>query len=221
MTGNESGVVSFTCVARGAPAPSITWSETSGDGIGIVSSPAVTDSDGFFIVNSTLTISNLTRSNAGDYTCTARNAVMGVGVMETTTFTLSVICMFAMYGTSSCIYSLLSFHVVVPAIIVDPASIVQVLRPAPVTLTCTAEGYPLSTITWLKMLSNGSEIEFSSGVSSGSVTITNSFNAMAMTVESNFTINPTVVLDMANYSCRASNTLGNARSSLSSVSVYG
>ena len=101
MTGNESGVVSFTCIARGAPAPSITWSETSGGRIGIVSPPAVTDGDGFSIVNSTLTISNLTRSDAGDYTCTASNTVMGVGVMETLTFTLSVNCMFAMCGTFS------------------------------------------------------------------------------------------------------------------------
>ena len=103
----------------------------------------------------------------------------------------------------------------------DPASIVQVLRPAPVTLTCTAEGSPLPTITWFRMLSNGSEIEFSSGVGSGNFTITNSSNVMAMIVQSNFMINPTVVLDTANYSCRASNTLGNDGSSLSSVSVYG
>ena len=220
MTGNENGVVSFTCIARGAPEPSISWSETSGGRIGIVSPPTVTDGDGFFIVNSTLTISNLIRSDAGDYTCTASNTVMGVDEMRTITFTLSVNCMFAMYGTSSCIYSLLSFHAVVPNITVNPASIVQVLRPDPVTLTCTAEGSPLPTITWLRTRSNGSEIEFSS-VGSGSFTITNSSNAMAMTVESNFMINPTVVLDTANYSCRASNTLGNAGSSLSSVSVYG
>ena len=218
MTGNESGVVSFTCIARGAPAPSITWSVTSGGRIGIVSPPAVTDGDGFSIVNSILTISNLTRSDAGDYTCTASNTVMGVDEMEIITFTLSVNCMFAIVFL--CSFTTLSFHVVIPAIIVDPASIVQVLRPAPVTLTCTAEGLPLPTVTWFRTLNNGSEIEFSS-VGSGSFTFTNSSNAMAMTVQSNFMINPTVVLDTANYSCMASNTLGNVGSSLSSVSVYG
>ena len=41
------------------------------------------------------------------------------------------------------------------------------------------------------------------------------------TVQSVLTIDSTVVMDIANYSCRASNTAGNATSSDASVSVFG
>ena len=87
---DEGGVVIFTCTARGVPQPSITWSPAAGGRIETSSGLAVTDEDGFISVNSTLTISNLRRSDAGSYVCTASNSVVGPNSPETRVFTVRV-----------------------------------------------------------------------------------------------------------------------------------
>lgn len=113
--------------------------------------------------------------------------------------------------------------VVAPSFIVSPVSTIQHLSPAPLSLTCTADGSPLPTISWVRTLSNGSETEFSmanTDVDGRSFTVSRTSNVMMTMVESVFMISPTVVLDSANYTCRANNTVGMA-SSVSSVSVYG
>ena len=111
-----------------------------------------------------------------------------------------------------------------PNVTVDPESTVQRLRPASLSLNCTADGFPLPSISWVRTLSNGSETEFSMGsteVDGRNFTVSSTPNAMMSMVESVFMISSTVVLDTANYSCRASNTVGPTTSSASSVSIYG
>ena len=115
------------------------------------------------------------------------------------------------------------FIAVAPSITVAPVSTVQLLAPASLSLTCTADGLPLPTITWVKTLSDGSERGYnmsSTDVGDGrSFIVINS--SSATTMMSVFVIDSTVVLDTANYSCRASNALGTTDSSFSSVFVYG
>lgn len=89
VTEDEGGVVTFTCTASGVPAPSITWSPAPGGRAATSSNHVVTDSDGFISVSSTLTISNLMRSDAGHYTCIASNAETGP---EIRVFTIRVNC---------------------------------------------------------------------------------------------------------------------------------
>ena len=89
----EGDMVTFTCTATGVPAPSFTWSPPDDeDRISVNTDPAVTDSDGFISVMSTLTISNLLRTDTGTYTCTASNTVMGSNMMMSRTFTFTVNC---------------------------------------------------------------------------------------------------------------------------------
>ena len=89
----EGDMVTFTCTATGVPSPSFTWSPPDdGDRISVNTDPAVTDSDGFISVTSTLTISSLLRTDAGTYTCTASNTVMGSNMMISRTFNVTVYC---------------------------------------------------------------------------------------------------------------------------------
>lgn len=87
---DEGGVVIFTCTARGVPVSSIMWIPASGVRMQIDSSPEVTDDDGFIFVTSTLTISNLTRDDAGHYTCIASNVMVGPDMPEIRVFTLEI-----------------------------------------------------------------------------------------------------------------------------------
>ena len=98
----EGDMVTFTCTATGVPAPSFTWSPPDdGDRISVNTDPAVTDSDGFISVTSTLTISSLLRTDTGIYTCTASNTVMGSNMMMSRTFTLTVSCEYTICITSA------------------------------------------------------------------------------------------------------------------------
>ena len=114
-----------------------------------------------------------------------------------------------------------------PSITVEPVDTLQLLSPSPLSLNCTAEGLPAPTITWVRTLGNGSEREYSDpGTPLGggrllTITTTNTSSMPdAMIVQSVFRIEPTAIQDTANYTCRASNSVGNATSS-SSVFIYG
>ena len=99
---------------------------------------------------------------------------------------------------------------VAPNFMLNPVRTVQLLHPAALILTCTAVGFPLPTISWIRTFSNGSEMEFTVGsteMDGRDFTVFSTSDAM-MFVGSIFMISSTVVLDTANYTCRASNTVG-------------
>ena len=97
---------------------------------------------------------------------------------------------------------------VIGDIIEDPVDTV-VQAPDPLTLTCTASGVPQPDVTWTKTLRDGSNVQYTT--SADNVNITNTY--VGVNVTSTLAINPTDRNFTANYSCRASNFIGNSSES--------
>ncbi len=102
-----------------------------------------------------------------------------------------------------------------PTILESPVS-VSVFAPAPITLTCTADGYPLPTIVWIRTSLNGTEMIYSSVVNT--VLLTQSVTGFSVT--SNLTLLNTDELDAGNWSCRANNNFGVTESQTAKVVIY-
>ncbi len=102
-----------------------------------------------------------------------------------------------------------------PTILEDPVP-VSVFAPTPLTLTCTAEGYPRPTIVWTKTSPNGEVAEFSLPRDIFNLTET----ANGLNVTSSLTILDTNELNTGNWSCRANNSLGEAISQQAEVVIY-
>ena len=79
-------MISLTCSARGVPVPFITWSQSPKNSI---SSSVSTDSQGFLITTSNLTITSIQKLDTM-YSCTANNT----GGSQTCIFTFTVNCKF-------------------------------------------------------------------------------------------------------------------------------
>ena len=94
---NEMDSVSLMCTARGFPAVDITWRYQntqlmdSDPGLSIQSVTVESD-NGFLDTTSTLTISSVDRSDAGNYTCVASNTVFGSPASDMQQFMLTVNC---------------------------------------------------------------------------------------------------------------------------------
>ena len=80
----EGSNVTFSCNATGNPAPTFSWTK---DGLAITSSdnPRISLS----LNNKKLTITNLTKTDGGEYTCVATNSVKTI---KSNAATLSVQC---------------------------------------------------------------------------------------------------------------------------------
>ncbi len=103
-----------------------------------------------------------------------------------------------------------------PTILEDPVS-VSVLAPTPLTLTCTAEGYPRPTIIWTKTSPNGEVAEFSLPRDIFNLTET----ANGLNVTSSLNILDTNELNITgNLSCRATNNFGVTVSHPAEVVIY-
>ena len=94
---NKTYSVSLVCSARGFPAVDITWwyqntqLMDSDPGLSI-QSLIEENENGFLDTTSTLTISSVDRTNAGNYTCVASNTVFGSPASEMQQFMLTVNC---------------------------------------------------------------------------------------------------------------------------------
>ena len=94
---NETYPVSLVCIARGFPAVDITWwyqnTQLMDSDLGL-SKQSVTEENenGFLDTTSTLTISSVDRSDAGNYACVASNTVFGSPVSDMQQFLLTVNC---------------------------------------------------------------------------------------------------------------------------------
>ena len=105
----------------------------------------------------------------------------------------------------------------------SPVSTIELLSPATLTLSCSADALPLPIIAWLRTLDGGSETIFntSSVLERGrNIFVLNSFltdiNAMSM-----LSMDSTTAIDSGNYTCITTNRLGFNVSENSDVAVYG
>ena len=115
------------------------------------------------------------------------------------------------------------FSSVPPVITASPVSTTELLSPARLTLSCSADALPLPIIVWMRTLDDGSETIFntSSVLEHGRNIFTmNSFitevNAMSI-----LSVDTTTAVDSGNYTCIAINRLGSNVSDNSDVAVYG
>ena len=106
MSANETDSVSLACSARGYPAVDITWwyqntqLMDSDPGLSIQSMTEENE-NGFLDTTSTLTVSSVDRSDAGNYTCVASNTVFGSPASDMHQFMLTVNCKCIAYMSMS------------------------------------------------------------------------------------------------------------------------
>ena len=105
---------------------------------------------------------------------------------------------------------------IVPPTILEDSVPVSVFAPIPLTLTCTADGYPRPTIAWTRTFPNGEVTEFSLPMDNFDLTET----VIGLNVTSNLTILVTDELDTGNWSCRTNNNFGEAVSRPAEVVIY-
>ena len=94
---NETNSVSFVCSARGFPAVNITWwyqnAQLMDSDLRLsIQSVTVENNNGFLDTTSTLTISSVNRSDAGNYACVASNTVFGDSMRDMQQFMVTVNC---------------------------------------------------------------------------------------------------------------------------------
>ncbi len=118
---------------------------------------------------------------------------------------------------------MISFSSVVPPeLLLSPSREIQILSPDPFLLSCYAEGFPIPEIIWISTLSNGSPVIYNSSTplpDGRNVVI--SMEQGSYSITSNFSISSTIAGETGNYTCRASNILGDINSNFSVVSVLG
>ncbi len=79
-------MVVLNCSARGLPAPAFTWILSGG--MYQVSSSTSMDAEGYAVVTSSLTITNVMRNDTTSFTCSASNS----DEMDSHSFTLTIYC---------------------------------------------------------------------------------------------------------------------------------
>ena len=106
-----------------------------------------------------------------------------------------------------------------PSISSSPESAVQITSPAGLNLSCSASGYPLPNITWIRTLQDGSEMTLSKNNNTENEGEQTHNIIDDVIVRSTFSISSAGLQDTAHYTCIAVNTHGND-SADSTVNVY-
>ena len=107
-----------------------------------------------------------------------------------------------------------------PSVISSPESKIQLTTPALLSLSCSVDGFPLPIITWIVVLSNGSQIFYYNGNTTNGKQVIMYEGLDSSSISSIFSINATTASDSANYSCKATNRLGTSVSTASTVYIY-
>ena len=228
----EGNQTTLTCTARGSPAPVFVWYMGSevvdiADARLLISTTDILNvTTGFIDVTSLLNITQVDRVDSGVFRCEASNTILGALSTDSQSYNLTVNCKLLKMNVVCCSFlvQVLSLDAqymnafsltVSPTILEDPVP-VSVFAPAPLTLTCTGEGYPRPTIVWIRKFPNGEVTEFSLPRVYLDLTVT----ANGLNVTSNLTILETNELNTGNWSCRANNSLGEAVSQQAEVVIY-
>ncbi len=110
----------------------------------------------------------------------------------------------------------LPLYIAIPIFINDSELSISEVMHRHVSLSCTAEGSPAPSITWIK---SGGEIFEESMNANENIIVTNTVTGMM--VESTLTINSTDVLDSSTYICVARNNVGSANITAVVLTVEG
>ena len=102
MSVNETDTMSLVCTARGFPAVDITWRYQNtqlmdSDPRLSIQSVTVENDNGIFNTTSTLTITSVDRTDAGNYACVASNTLFGTPMSDMQQFMLTVNCKYLVY----------------------------------------------------------------------------------------------------------------------------
>ena len=127
------------CTAFGVPAPDISW---EAGGIPLISTFNSTGNSS----TSTLTLSTVSLSDSGPFTCTADNGVVSAA---SATLNLTVLCTSSPQHSHiiSYLYCLISTCAVPPTASTGFTNL-EVVVGENATLTCSASGLPIPLITW-------------------------------------------------------------------------
>ena len=106
--------------------------------------------------------------------------------------------------------ALMSYLFALPAapLITTPPVNVTVVAPDEAVFTCSAEGFPLPSVSWRRFNTNGLEIVLTEG---GNIMVSNS--STTFTTTSNLTLSPTDHTLNGVYACTATNDVGSVNAS--------
>lgn len=208
----------FTCEANAHPPPNITWFL---NGIElVVEASIVTNTSDKIISISTLTLTMLSSSNNGNYSCKATNYLADTRTIASNVSELIVSCEWLHVYTVHLSKPLKCvFDADPPSVRLNGSNII-VNHTNSVSFACEAFGIPLPTISWKKELMNISSIVNSSDT----ITITTSVQDSTVLV-SVLSLTNVTKTDEASYTCIGyngiRNIIGTSENATISLTVQG
>ena len=193
----------FTCSTEGFPLPSITWTRANLDGLETV----VTELEGVisqfssgFTTTSNLTFSPTDITLNGNYSCVATNSLG----LEQTSVSLTVNGKVIIPFFCAMVYHRWCLCMLTAApIFTTPPITLCVIIPEPAMFNCSAEGFPLPSVSWRRINDDGSQTVLTEG---GNIMISESSSGFITT--NNLTLSPTDITLSGGYVCVASNDFG-------------